>query len=110
MFEEDIEALELEIAQAREMRDRHEDKEIDIQIAINYCKYFVKFLHELILSGSDNLKNAAMFGLHFNSSPTYEELKNGRTTLASIFELNEVYANTKSRSVTPLEFESKFPE
>ena len=109
-LEDDINELELKIAQATDVRNDKESDELDIKMATAYCKYYMEHLEDLILSGTDTMRNAAMFGLVFEVPPTFDELKDGTPKLAHIFELNEAYKTQKNLSVTPLEFESKFPE
>ena len=108
-FEEDVERIENEIAQAMQIRDTHEDKVLEIQTLINFSDYFMEHLVDLLLGGSNPMKNAALFGLVFNQTPTYDEIVNGTPNLAPIVELNEEYKTTKSLSVTPLGFEPKLP-
>ncbi len=100
LMEDDIEKLLLEKAQLMESRGIKEVEQIDIQIAVNYCRYYMEHLEDLILGSEDPLQNAAMFGLVFNSPPTYKELKNGTPNLASIFKLNQAYQSSNSLSVS----------
>ncbi len=60
----------------------------------------MEYLHELLLNQANPFKSAAMFGLVFDTAPTYEELNNGTPRLALIFKLNEDFRNTKSLSVS----------
>ncbi len=100
MMEADIEKLLLDKAQLMESRSKKEAEQIDIQVAINYSNYYMEHLEDLILGGTNPLQNAAMFGLIFDSPPTYEELKNGTPKLACIFKLNEQFEHTKGLSVS----------
>jgi hypothetical protein len=106
-IESDIEQMETKILQTTVERNDKEEDELDIKKAIAYCKYYMEHLEELILSGSDTLKNAAMFGLVFEAPPTFDELKDGTPKLAPIFELNEAYKTSKNQSVTPLGIEPR---
>ena len=107
VLEEDVEEKENEIAQAMQVRDRQEDKVLEIQTLINFSDYFMEHLEDLLLGGSNPLKNAALFGLVFNQAPTYKEIVNGTPNLAPIVELNEEYKKTKSLSVTRLGLEPR---
>ena len=107
-FEEDVERIENEIAQAMQIRDTHEDKVLEIQTLINFSDYFMEHLVDLLLGGSNPMKNAALFGLVFNQTPTYDEIVNGTPNLAPIVELNEEYKTTKSLSVIPRGIEPRF--
>ncbi len=100
-LEGELERLELEIGTLQNRRDRKESEEVEIQTLINYCMYFMEHLKDLLIEGTNQLKDAAMFGLIFNEVPTYEDLVNGTPSLAPVFELNRDYQNTKSLNVTP---------
>lgn len=100
MMEADIDKLLIEKASLMEKRNEKEDEQVDILTAINYCNYYMEHLEELILGSEDPMQNAAMFGLVFNSPPTYEELKNGTPNLAYIFKLNQAYQSSNSLSVS----------
>lgn len=100
-IEAELERLELEIGKLQDQRNRKDNEETDIQTLINYCLYFMEHLKELLLEGVNPLKDAAMFGLVFDTLPTYEDLKNGTPRLAPVFELNRGYESSKSLSVTP---------
>jgi len=71
MFEDDIETLRLEKANLINARDNKEDKQVDTQVTINYTNYFMEHLEDLLLGGPNPQKNAAMFGLLFDETPTY---------------------------------------
>lgn len=99
-MESDLERLELEVGKLQDQRNRKEKEEVDIQTLINYCLYFMEHLKELLLEGTNPLKDAAMFGLIFDTIPTYEDLVNRTPRLAPVFELNRDYESTKSVSVS----------
>lgn len=100
-MESDLERLELEVGKLQDQRNKKEKEEVDIQTLINYCLYFMEHLKELLLEGTNPLKDAAMFGLIFDTIPTYEDLVNRTPRLAPVFELNRDYESSKSLSVTP---------
>src|SRR3989344_808682 len=77
-FEVEVERLEFEIAKLQDKRNHKEHEEVEIQTLINYCQYYMEHLKELLLEGSNPLKDAAMFGLIFDQFPYYEELNNGK--------------------------------
>jgi len=100
MFEEDIEKLRLEKANLINVRDYKEDKQVDTQVAINYTNYFMEHLEDLLLGGPNPQKNAALFGLLFDETPTYQQLIDGTPKLACLFKLNEDFTTTKSLDVS----------
>ena len=104
-LEEDVEKLENDIVQAMQIRDAHEDKILEIQTLINFSDYFMEHLEDLLLGGTDPMKNAVLFGLVFDQVPTYDEITNGTPSLAPIVKLNEEYKKSKSLSVGSVGFE-----
>jgi len=102
-MEKELEVKELEIIQTIQMRDKREDQEIDMQTVINYCNYYLEHFKELLFSGTNTLRDAAMFGLMFQNKPNYEELKLGTPNLSPIFVLNREFNTSKSLSVNVFE-------
>lgn len=105
MLEDDIEKLRLKNAVLKSNRDVKEDQQVDTQVAINYTHYFMEHLEDLLLNGPNPQKNAAMFGLLFDETPTYQELIDGTPKLACLFKLNEDFNTTKSLDVSRAGFE-----
>lgn len=91
LIEEDIGKLQQEKILLITKRDKKEDEQLDIQLLLNYTQYYLEHLEELLLGGSDPLQNASLFGLLFEQSPTYDDLKIGTPKLACIFKLKEHY-------------------
>ncbi len=100
IMEEELEKVEAELVQARSQRDDTEDLEIDLEIILNHCKYFVEHLEDLLLGSKNPIQNAAFFGLVFDNAPTYEELKSGTPDLAPLFKLNEEFTASESEVVS----------
>ena len=101
MFEKQVETLETEKLQAIEQRNKKEAEEIDFQIVIRYLYYCMEHMEELLLRGSDPLKDAALFSLIFDEPPTYQNLVDGTALLSPIFELNEDFKKDRSNVVDP---------
>lgn len=100
MFEEDIEKLQSEKGHLIMNRDNKEHEEVEIETLVNYVKYFMEHLHDLLLGGSDPIKRGAMFGLIFEELPTHQELMFRTPKLACLFKLNEAYNSSKSSFVS----------
>ena len=88
-MEQELEKLEQTIAQATYQRDKKEDEQVNIEVVLNYSKYFMEHLEELLLGSPNPFKNASLFGLVFDEPPTYLELVNRTPRLAPLFELND---------------------
>lgn len=106
-FEVELEKIESEMAQTIAIRDKKENDEIDTQTVINYCRYYMEHFGELLLESDDPFKKAALFGLIFETPPSYDDLINGTPCLAPLFRLNEDFNNSKSLSVSRLGLEPR---
>lgn len=101
----DYDALEVKKQQAVQMRNKKEKQSADINTLIRYSWYFFEHLEELLL-GSDNPRtNASLFGLVFEETPTYDEVKFRTAKLACAFVLSEEYKKSKNLSALPEGFE-----
>lgn len=105
LIEADIEKLQNEKVMLIARRDDKEDEQLDIQLLLNYTQYYLEHLEDLLLGGSDPLRNASLFGILFDQIPTFEELEIGTPKLACIFKLEEEYASSNSLSVSRQGFE-----
>ena len=105
MFENDIEELEQKKVNAEVTLCRKESEKLKIEVFINETQYYMEHLHELLLDQANPLKSAAMFGLLFDTVPTYDNLIDGTPHLAPIFALNEAFERSKGQSVSPDGFE-----
>lgn len=100
MFEQDIEKLKQKRAGLMVVREVKENEQLDAETLTNYAKYFMEHLKDLLFEGLNPLKDAAMFGLLFEETPTYQDLENGTPKLACIFKLNRAYHTSKSELVS----------
>ena len=71
-------------------------------VDINYTKYFMVRLEDLLLGSSNPHQNAAMFGLLFEETPIYQQLMDGTPKLACLFKLNEVFTSSNSIDVSQM--------
>ncbi len=100
LMENDIDELEIKKAELTANLNNKEDEQVEIETLINYTAYYMEHLHELLLGGSNKQKNAPMFGLLFDETPSYKELVNGTPQLSPLFKLNEAFISTKKQSVS----------
>ena len=105
MFEDDIDALKQKKVDLIQKRDYKEDAQVQIETLINYVQYYMEHLHDLLLGGSDKVKNAKMFELVFEENPTYQELIDGTPKLSPLFKLNDTYTSSENLSACPRGFE-----
>lgn len=94
-LEEDYEKLEKDKAQAIVQRNEVEVEEVDVQTVINYFRYWMEHLEELLIDEDNPLISARLFSLCFEAPPTIPEIINGTPTLSPLFRLNEEYKKQK---------------
>ncbi len=107
MLEADIVSAETKKLDAEVLLSKKETEKLKVEVFINETEYYMEHLHELLLDKANPLKSAAMFGLLFSNTPTYDDLKNGTPDLAPIFKLNDVYSTSKEQFVSRLGFEPR---
>ena len=105
--EDEIETLDQKIAMAGQQAQHAELNEISSQEIINTIRYFFEHFDELLLGGSNPIKNAAMFSLLFLQTPTPKELEFRTAQLAPLFKLKQQASIPNSLSVSPLGFEPR---
>lgn len=81
MLNEDVEKLQAEKVQLMVNRDKKEDQEFELQTAINKANYLLEHLEELIFGASNPIQSAALFGILFTETPTYQDLIAGTPKL-----------------------------
>jgi len=73
---------------------------VDIEKLINYTKYFMEHLPELLIVPNNPVQQRALFSLLFDTMPNFNELKNGTPKLSQCFELNQQKSLSKSQLVS----------
>ena len=99
--EDEINKIELNIAQAKQQRDKREDEQVDIEETINLYIYFMEHPDKLIRNEPDPQQKGVLFGLLFEEIPTYENLVSGTPNLDGIFSLKEIKIGKKVDMVRP---------
>jgi len=92
-----LEDIETEIANASDVRTKHEIDEQKIQAYIARAKYVVEHPSELLLNSTSMLSMKQMWGFVFEELPTYEELVGGTPKLSLVFELARDSKRTKNQ-------------
>lgn len=70
-MEEDIVSAETEIKTIISQIDKTNQNSVDIEQVLQYARYLLKHLAELILNISNPLRRAAFFGIIFNTMPSF---------------------------------------
>ena len=68
----------------------------DIQQFKEFGQHYLEHLSELLLNPENPRQQASLFGLVFETFPTYEEIINGTPKLSWIFELSSKSATAES--------------
>lgn len=99
-MEEDIVSAESKIKELDNHLANSSENSVDIDLVLQYAKYLLKHLSELLLDLSNPLRKAAFFGVIFNTMPSYADLdfetheKSPLTGLNGLFRLTANYGST----------------
>jgi site-specific DNA recombinase len=104
-IEKRLDLIEDQINMAKEQRNDFEISESDIQQFINFAKYLMEHLEELLLDRSHIQRQRALFGLIFEELPTYQDILNGTPKLSLIFQQKKDSSKEKPQSVIRVGFE-----
>lgn len=91
-MEEDLVKIEAQIA-VLEKEDMTEStkKQVNINVIVQYVKYFMEHLEDLLINLSDPVNRANYFGVLFNKVPTYQEIIDGTLKIAQTPGVNELF-------------------
>lgn len=90
-LEEDIVSVEKELAELDEEIARQPNLQAEFDQVLQYAKYILEHLPELLLDLCNPLRKAAFFGAIFNKLPTYEQINFGTHKNSSPPEVNELF-------------------
>ena len=90
-LEEDIVGVEKELARLDEEMAQQPDLEAEFEQVLQYAKYILEHLAEMLLDLCNPLRKAAFFGAIFNKVPTYEEIDLRTHEKSSLPEVNELF-------------------
>ncbi|MBM3209722.1 hypothetical protein FJZ39_00020 [Candidatus Saccharibacteria bacterium] len=85
---------------------------IDIHKIVDYVKYFMEHLHELLTDLCNPTLKAQYFSILFDKVPTYEEIKAGTQKESALPEVNELFSALNMQSslmVTSRRIELRLP-
>ena len=90
-LEEDIVGVEKELAQLDEEIAKQPNLQAEFDQVLQYAKYILERLPELLLELCNPLRKAAFFGAIFNKLPTYDEINFGTHENSPLPEVNELF-------------------
>lgn len=103
-MEEDIVNAENQIKELDGQLANKAENTVDIELVLQYARYLVKHLSEILLDLCNPLRRAAFFGAIFNEMPTYADLvceTHEKSPLTGVNELFKLTALLKSTSGGP---------
>ena len=90
-LEEDIISAENELAKLDKEIANQPNLQAEFDQVLQYAKYILEHLPELLLDLCNPLRKAAFFAAIFNKVPTYDEIKFGIHKNSSLPEVNELF-------------------
>lgn len=90
-MEEDIVSLENQLTQLDKEQAKTPAEMVDMKVVLQYARYLVEHLSDILLHLRNPLRKAAFFGAIFNTVPTYEDLVGGTQKGAQIPGVNELF-------------------
>ena len=90
-LEEDIVSVESELTQLDEEMAKQPDLQAEFDQVLQYAKYILEHLSEMLLDLCNPLRKAAFFGAIFNTVPTYSQIDLRTHENSSLPEVNELF-------------------
>ena len=91
-MEEELMRIEDQIKELSEQKDKlKQEQPISFEVVMQYAKYFLQHIDELILHQSNRLKQADFFSVIFDQTPTYAEIASVTTEVPNIPGVNELF-------------------
>ncbi len=90
-LEEDIVGVEQELTQLDEEMAKQPDLQAEFDQVLQYAKYILEHLSEMLLDLCNPLRKAAFFGAIFNTVPTYSQIDLRTHENSSLPEVNELF-------------------
>lgn len=110
-MEEEVVNIEQQIAKLQTTSDQPTET-VDIQVVLQYARYLVEHLSDILIHLSNPLRKAAFFGAIFNKVPNYEDLVGGtqkNSPLPGVNELFQVGCFENPNMVIPRRIELRLP-
>ena len=89
-MEEEVVSLEKQIVELGDSDDEAVTT-VDIKVVLQYARYLVEHLPDILLHLSNPLRKAAFFGAIFNTMPNYQDLVGGTQKTAQLPGVNELF-------------------
>ncbi len=99
LLAEKVDTLEIQIKQAKEVRNQIEITEDDIKAFMRDAKQTMEHPAEMLLNAENPMVQRALFGLVFEEVPTYDELISGTPKLTWVFKLSSDFVKQNSQYV-----------
>jgi hypothetical protein len=90
-MEEDIVNAEKQMKILDNQLANNDENVVDISLVLDYAKYLLKHLSEILLEISNPLRKAAFFGVLFNTTPSYAEINFETPKNSPLSEINGLF-------------------
>ena len=91
-MEEELMRVKNQTKELSEQKDKlKQEQPISFEVVMQYAKYFLQHIDELILHQSNRLKQADFFDVIFDQTPTYAEIASVATEVPNIPGVNELF-------------------
>lgn len=111
-MEEDLVKIEKQITVLESNKVNVPSDTKDMPTILQYVKYFMEHLKELLINSGDPINKAAYFSVLFDQVPTYQQLKDGTQKIAQIPGVNELFSVAQTPNdflVIPRGIEPRLP-
>ena len=95
-LEKQIEEIQKKITNAQEQNDKLKVDKNDIHAFIKRVKYLMEHHEKMLIEQRNFTVLRALFGLVFDSLPTYMQIVNGTPNLSLVYKLSDEFKDTKS--------------
>ncbi len=95
-LEKQIEEIQKKITNAQEQNDKLKVDKNDIHAFIKRVKYLMEHHEKMLIEQRNFTVLHALFGLVFDSLPTYMQIVNGTPNLSLVYKLSDEFKDTKS--------------
>ena len=90
-MEQDLVKIEKELKELESKSVESAEETIDMPTILQYVKYFMEHIKELLIDHCNPIKKAHYFGVLFDQVATYDEIKDGTADLSKIPGVNELF-------------------
>jgi hypothetical protein len=99
-MEQDLMKIEQQLKELETKSYENTEETIDMPTILQYVKYFMEHIKELLIDHCNPIKKAHYFGVLFDEVATYDEIKNRSANVSQIPGVNELFKLAHSDPVS----------